>query len=109
MTSSTLKILSLFSKADLIGYTYSVVYVSCGYKITFVLGYEANESGRIIYDESSLFVCSDGSFDTWEQESLNEFLDRKLNEIEEKKEKEQKRKEVLARLTDEEKELLGVK
>jgi hypothetical protein len=44
------------------------------------------------------------SFDT-----MMDILDEKLEEQEQEKIKEQKRKELIARLTDEEKELLGVK
>lgn len=64
------------------------------------------------YDQT-VFISNEGE-STWEKgdyefHTMNGILHEKLEEQKQKEIKEQKRKELLARLTDEEKELLGVK
>ena len=61
----------------------------------------------------TVFITNEGE-STWEEgdydfDTMNRILDDELEEQKEKEIKAQKRKELLARLTDEEKELLGVK
>ena len=70
------------------------------------------------YDENSwsnetVFIDNEGNSSwnkgNYEFHTMNGILDEKLEEQKQKELKEQKRQELIARLTDEEKELLGVK
>ena len=67
--------------------------------------------GSTEYD--SLYITKDNKstwdIGDWAYDGLNEVFDEKLKEQEEKRIKEEKRKALIARLTDEEKELLNLK
>jgi hypothetical protein len=65
------------------------------------------------WSNKTVFIDNEGN-STWEKgdyefDTMNNILDEKLEEQKQKEIKEQKRQELIARLTDEEKELLGVK
>ena len=65
------------------------------------------------YSRQTVFITNEGE-STWnigdyEFHTMDSILDEKLEERRQKEIKAQKRKELIARLTDEEKELLGVK
>ena len=80
-----------------------------GYKIT--LRHDWHGDGN---KNQSIFIDKEGE-STWDNGvdydfyTMNDILDEMLEEEEQKKIKAQKRQELIARLTDEEKELLGVK
>lgn len=82
-----------------------------GYKIT--LRHDWHGDGNKNYKQS-IFIDKEGE-STWDNGvdydfyAMNDILDEMLEEEEQKKIKAQKRQELIARLTDEEKELLGVK
>ena len=65
------------------------------------------------WSNKTLFITNEGE-STWDRgdyefHTMNSILDEKLEERRQKEIKAQKRKELIARLTDEEKDLLGVK
>jgi hypothetical protein len=65
------------------------------------------------WSNKTVFIDNEGESD-WQAAdydfyTMDSILDEKLEEQKQKEIKEQKRKELIARLTDEEKELLGVK
>ena len=83
-----------------------------GYKITLYLDW--NDDGNNY--KQSIFITNEGE-STWDNGedyfadfyTMNDILDGMIMKQQEKEIKAQKRKELIARLTDEEKELLGVK
>ena len=83
-----------------------------GYKITLYLDW--NDDGNNY--KQSIFITNEGE-STWDNGedyfvdfyTMNDILDGKLEERKQKEIKAQKRKELIARLSDEEKDLLGVK
>lgn len=81
-----------------------------GYKIT--LRDDWYDDGK--WSNHTVFIDNEGRSD-WNSGgdydfcTMDSILAEKLEELKQKKIKEQKRQELLARLTDEEKELLGVK
>lgn len=80
-----------------------------GYKIT--LRNDWYDDGK--WSNHTVFITNKGESSwekgTYEFHTMNNILDEKLEEQKQKEIKAQKRKELIARLTDEEKELLGVK
>ena len=81
-----------------------------GYKIT--LRDDWHNDGK--WSNQTVFIDNEGqsNWDTggdYDFHTLNNILDEKLEEQKQKEIKEQKRQELIARLSDEEKELLGVK
>ena len=81
-----------------------------GYKITLYCDWHDDGNNY----KQSIFIDNEGE-STWNNGedydfyTMNDILDEMLEEEEQKKIKAQKRQELIARLTDEEKELLGVK
>ena len=80
-----------------------------GYYITLYCDWHDDNN----YSKQTVFITNEGE-STWEKgdyefDTMNKILDEMLVKQQEKEIKEQKRKELIARLTDEEKELLGVK
>ena len=79
-----------------------------GYTITLSDDwYDSNE-----WSNKTVFITNEGE-STWDKGdyefyTMNNILDEKLEEQKQKEIKAQKRKELIARLTDEEKDLLGV-
>ena len=81
-----------------------------GYKIT--LRDDWHNDGK--WSNQTVFIDNEGRSD-WDNAedydfyTMNNMMDEKLEEQKQKEIKEQKRQELIARLTDEEKELLGLK
>lgn len=110
MTIKTTELLELLSKATQLGLSYDVKEDEDGdYKIRFYELYSNNfEETLVINNENTSekwdYVKATCSFDY-----LMDTFVSMLKQKEEERIKEQKRQEVLAKLTDEEKSLLGVK
>jgi len=108
MTIKVTELLKLFTKAKQLGFSINVHEDKDGdYVIRiFELFSPENFDDYLIINQKGESTCDKGaySFDAM-MDALDEELEEKLlEEI-----KEQKRQELIARLTDEEKELLGVK
>lgn len=81
---------------------------SLGYEIVLFNDWQNNGN----YYQKRVFITKKGK-SIWEYgdcefSEMNDILDKMLEEKEQKEIKKQKRKELIARLTDEEKELLGI-
>lgn len=102
------QILSLLAKADRVGVTYTVSESRkpTEYEIDFRFTFGKNENGRVIETTETLHVYS--SVDTDEYDMIVRLIDEFVNDKKEAERKKQQKKELLARLTDEEKELLGI-
>jgi len=98
MTVTVNEILELFRKADLYDVKYGIV--PC-FTPDYIIYFEYGKSRPELYITNGAIV-SPSDFKTIDQ--LLNHMDKQLKEMT----KEQKRKELLARLTDEEKELLGL-
>ena len=107
MTITATQVLEMLSKAEKLGIYYEIVEDN---QIQFTVYWFADEYKDYSYERVAIsnkidtFSRSYWGFDTWMS-----MLDERLEQKEEEELKEQKRQEVLARLTNEEKELLGVK
>jgi len=108
MTIKATELLKLFSKAQKLDLTVGVCEDKDGDYVVRI--YEMfsprNFDDYLIINQKGESTCDKGaySFDT-----MMDVLDEMLEEKRQEKIKEQKRQELIARLTDEEKELLGVK
>ena len=108
MTIKATELLKLFTKAEKLDLTAGVCedkdgdYVIRIYEMFRQEGFDE----KVVITQKGESNWNKGcySFDT-----MMDILDEKLEEQEQEKIKEQKRQELIARLTDEEKELLGVK
>ena len=110
MTVSTTELLELLSYATQLGLSYDVKEDTDGdYKIRFYELYtnNFNETVFITKECESNWYSSGGSFCSFDY--LMDTFVSMLKQKEEEKLKEQKRQQILARLSNEEKELLGVK
>ena len=80
-----------------------------GYSIQ--LYYDWNYDNR--FSNKEVFISNDGesTWNTgdWDFDTMNDVLDKELEKQKERELKEQKRKQLIDRLTDEEKELLNLK
>jgi small nuclear ribonucleoprotein (snRNP)-like protein len=111
MTITATQVLEMLSKAEKLGIHYDVYENALWYNIQFTVDWFADEYRDYSYERVAIskenettFSGSYWGFDTW----MN-MLDEKLEEKEQEKIKEEKRKELIARLSDEEKELLNLK
>ena len=107
MTIQTTELLKLFIKANQLDLSVVVREDKDGdyvIKITERWGDDFNAATIITQEGESTWNKGDYPFDT-----MMNVLDEMLEEKKQKEIKEQKRQELIARLTDEEKELLGVK
>ncbi|NDB86021.1 MAG: hypothetical protein EB127_25470 [Alphaproteobacteria bacterium] len=107
MTIQTTELLKLFIKANQLDLSVVVREDKDGdyvIKITERWGDDFNAATIITQEGESNWNKGDYPFDT-----MMNVLDEMLEEKKQKEIKEQKRQELIARLTDEEKELLGVK
>jgi len=108
MTIKTTELLKLFSKAKQLGFSVEVLEDKDGDYVIHI--YEMFRSEN--FDEKAVITQKGGS--DWNKgdycfDAMMDVLDEKLEEKRQEKIKEQKRQELLARLTDFEKDLLGVK
>lgn len=110
MTIQTTELLELFTKATKLGLSYDVMEDKDGdYSIKFCEMYTNNFSETLVINKN----CDSNAWDWGKgtgsfQYLMDTFIDM-LKQKEEEKLKEQKRQELFSRLTDEEKELLGVR
>ena len=102
-------ILTLLSKAERLGTTYHIKQQDKGFKIQIYYIWDKEEG----YSHRSVFITNENENVRWPGNYLFDdmmgSLDKMLYEQKQKEIKEQKRQELLARLTDEEKELLNLK
>lgn len=111
MIITATQILEMLSKADKLGVDYDVYDAEeYGHFVQFEVDWFADEVCSYSYEKVFINLTneSDG-YSGWDFFSWMNMLDEKLEEQQQKELKEQKRRELIARLTDEEKELLGVK
>ena len=108
MTIKATEFLKLFAKAEKLGLNVVVREDKDGDYVVriFEMFRPENFDEKVVITQKGESNWNKGcySFDT-----MMDILDEKLEEQEQEKIKEQKRQELIARLTDEEKELLGVK
>jgi hypothetical protein len=108
MTIQATELLELFSKAYKLGATYDIKQKDDGFEIK--LHYTWYEGD---YYHNAVFITQEGEGSDEKGDlgfyDMMHLLDEKLEEQRQKEIKAQKRKELIAKLTDEEKELLGVK
>ncbi len=107
MKVTTTQLLDFFSKVQTIGAPTHVNKIDGGYEVIV----DWDWTGTHFYSES--FVITDKGVSTTDGRDhdfaiMDELIDQFVKEHEEKELKMRKRKEVLSRLTDEEKELLGL-
>ena len=108
MYIGTTELLEFLTKAQELNIFDYFVKTNLGYEIALFNDWQKNGN----YYQQKVFITKEGE-STWdygdcEFSEMNEILDKMIEEKEQKKIKEQKRKELIARLTDEEKELLGI-
>jgi len=107
MTLTTTQLLDFFAKIYKVDGLLAVAKVTGGYNVTVHHDWEDDgvypQSFFVDYKGATTLICSDYNFDT-----MNTLLDQHVKEQEERELMIQKRQELLNRLTDEEKELLGL-
>ena len=113
MTIKATELLELFTKADKLSISYDIKQQSQndGFEIKFYHAWNEND-GYHQYYYQTVFITNENE-STWDKgdyefSTMMQILDEKLKEQEREELKAQQRRELIARLTDEEKELLGV-
>jgi hypothetical protein len=111
MTITATQVLEMLSKAEKLGIHYDVCELTQGHIIQFTVYWFADYYKDYSYERVAISKENDTTFDHsyWGFNTWMSMLDERLEEQEQEKIKAQKRQELLARLSDEEKELLGVK
>ena len=108
MTLTATDVLELLSKTNKLNMSPIIVKNDEGYYIN--LYYDWYSDGQSF--SRSVFITNEnestGVKETYPFETMNDILNKELEKEKQQKIKEQKRKELIARLTDEEKELLGI-
>ena len=108
MKLSALQVFNLFDKAS--DFQYKVSKLTCGgYQLYVTVGYTTTYSNRNVPDNISLVVDGNGEVDEGEYLWFHVKMDEKLQEKEAARVKEARRKELLASMSKEDKELLGLK
>jgi hypothetical protein len=110
MTITASQILEMLSKAEKLGIHYKVDEDTRGHTIQFTVGWFADEYKDYSYEKVFISKENEKTFSSsyWGFDTMMNILDEKLEEQEQEKIKEQKRQELIARLSDEERELLGL-
>jgi hypothetical protein len=108
MTITATQILEMLAKAQKLAMPYDIKQHNDGFEIKLYYAWCEND-----YYDRAVFITNENE-STWnkcdfEFYTMMDMLDEKLEEKRQEKIKEQKRQELLARLTDFEKDLLGVK
>jgi hypothetical protein len=108
MTILATDILTLLSKAERLGANYDIKQQDDGFEIQIYYVWHKDD-----YYRRSVFITNENE-GTWDKgdypfDAMMDVLDEELEEQKQKEIKAQKRKELIARLTDEEKELLDLK
>ena len=111
MTITATQVLEMLSKAEKLGIHYDIDEDTRGHIIQFTVGWFADEYKDYSYEKVFISKENEKTFNSyyWGFDTWMNMLDEKLEEQEQEKLKAEKRKELIARLSDEEKELLGVK
>lgn len=106
---TTIELLDFFVKAKKLSIQPDISQIEDGYYINLYYDWYDSNDWRV----QTVFINNEGTSDWTEGDyhfdTMNEILDEKLEEQKQKEIKAQKRKNLIARLSDEEKELLGVK
>ena len=106
---TTTQLLDFLAKAHKVSSDVHVVKVNEGYKISAIADWYNDNH----FDEQRTFITDDGTYEYNHHYTCFYEMDSDLNHLvkeeEERELKRQKREKLLSRLTDEEKELLGVK
>ena len=117
MTLTTTQLLDFFAKIYKVDALLAVAKVTGGYSVTVHHDWEDDgvypQSFFVDYKGATTLICVDptavGEIDSdYNFDTMNTLLDQHVKEQEERELKMQKRQELLNRLTDEEKELLGL-
>jgi hypothetical protein len=108
MTIKTTELLKLFTKAKQLGFSVEVREDKDGdYVIRiFEMFRPENFDEKVVISQNGESNWNKGAYSF---DAMMDVLDEKLEEKRQEKIKAEKRKELIARLTDEEKELLGIK
>lgn len=109
MTITAAQVLELLAKATLLRIPYEVYEYGDEYSIQFQVDWYAEETNS--WSTETVVISKDNQSrwgTCWDFDSFMVQLDEKLKEQKEKKIKAEKRKELIARLTQEERELLGI-
>lgn len=113
MTITKQELLGFLHKANQLGINYTIEQVDeVGYDIKMYCNWDMDYPEvfyfRYVFIPNEGYSDFDGSLNYCSFEHINEFLDARLEQKRVEGEKERKRQELLERLTDEERELLGV-
>ena len=102
-----LTVFNLFDRAS--DFQCKVSNLDCGgYQLDVTVGYTTTYSGRNVQDNISLVVDGNGEVDDGEYYWFRDKIEEKLQEKESQRVKEARRKELLASMSKEDKELLGL-
>jgi outer membrane receptor for Fe3+-dicitrate len=110
MTIQATELLQLFAKANQIGATYDIKQKDDGFEIKIYYTWFEDD-----YYHHSVFITNENE-STWQKgdcdydfDAMMDILDQELEEQKQREIKAEKRKELIARLTPEERELLDLK
>ncbi len=110
MTITATQVLEMLEKARQLSIQYEVYDDETSYRIRFYVDWHWEKTKKYSHEEVIISKDNKSLYSTcWDFDSFMIQLNVKLEEQKQKEIKAQKRKELIARLTDEEKELLGVK
>lgn len=108
MKLSALQVFNIFDKASDFQYKVSKLTCGDGYQLDLTLGYTTTYSNRNVPVNISLVVDGNGEVDDGEYYWFQDKMDEKLQEKESQRVKEARRKDLLASMSKEDKELLGL-
>ena len=107
---TTIELLNFLTKAQKLSLSgVSICQNDEGYKITLYCDWHDNDD----FYQQSVLISNEGASNwndgAYDFHTMNDILDKMLEKEEQKEIKAQKRKELIARMSDEDKELLGLK
>lgn len=109
MTITATQVLEMLAKATKLHIHYDVYEDDGEHFIQFEVNWYADEVGGFSYEKVPISKQNESRWGVcWNFETFMDMLDEKLEEREQKKIKEEKRKALIARLTLEERELLEI-
>jgi len=110
MTITATQVLEMLAKATKLNVHYGVYEDDGEHFIQFEVDWYADSCSTYSYEKVHISKQNESRWGVcWDFDSFMTQLDDKLKEQEREKYKAEKRKELIAKLTDEERELLGVK
>ena len=110
MTITATQVLEMLTKARKLSVPYDVYEDDDGHFIQFSVGWYSDERHSSSHEKVFITRKNESHWDTcWDFDSFMHQLDDELKEQEQKEIKAKKRKELVASLTEEQRELLGVK